>query len=262
MIRRPVFEYDAAKGPAIYRNQQWTKPTGPPLKMTFEQADAIPLQIEIQANMAFEKGNIVAHPKERALMRADFLVYSFLKDAYPERPLYFSRTSGGYPFELGLEHYVVTQGMAKKVVDHEVVPGKDTLLIPGEGFVDVPRSKALWMDVFLANKSLPKRNGWVDDASIGIPDLYVITGMTVAEALARSGNMAASDSVFLNAKSVAKAMRTEAKFGLDKANSVTGQPGDTALAPPALVAPAPAAAPIPTKAPPKNQKTKKPGSKQ
>ena len=28
LIRHPIREYDAAKGPAIYRGQQWTKPTG------------------------------------------------------------------------------------------------------------------------------------------------------------------------------------------------------------------------------------------
>ena len=42
MIRRPVETYDAAKGPAIYRDKQWKKPSGPPLKMTFAEADAIP----------------------------------------------------------------------------------------------------------------------------------------------------------------------------------------------------------------------------
>ena len=36
IIRRPVYEYDAAKGPAIYRGKQWTKPTGPPLNMTMD----------------------------------------------------------------------------------------------------------------------------------------------------------------------------------------------------------------------------------
>ncbi|MDQ6611647.1 MAG: DUF2723 domain-containing protein, partial [Gemmatimonadota bacterium] len=257
LIRRPVYEYDAAKGPAVYRNKTWQKPTGSPLKLSFADADAIPLQVAIQENMAFEKGNIVAHPKNRELMRADVLVYYFLRDSYPVRPLYFSRTSGGYPFELGLEHYVVTQGMAKKVVDHEVVAGKDTVLVPGEGFVDVPRSKALWSNEFLATKSLAKRNGWVDDASVGIPDLYVITGMTLAEALARGGEVSASDSVFKQAKSIATAMRREKVFGLDHINSIMQATGDTTLQQQALPAPpaAPIAAPPPNKAAPKKTNT-------
>ena len=217
-------------------------------------ADAIPLGMDIAENMVFEKGNITAHPRSRQLMRADFLVYRMLKDSYPTRPLYFSRTSGGYPYELGLEQYVVTQGMAKKVVDHIIVPGKDTILVPGEGYVDVPRSKALW-DQFTATKSLAKRNGWVDDASVGIPDLYVISGLTFAEALARTGQMAASDSVFLQAKAVAKAMRREKAFGIDKMITMPAAPADTALSP--LLAPPPAAAP-PAAAPVAKPPLKKP----
>ena len=254
LIRRPVYDYDEANGPAVYKGRQWTKPVGSPLDMTFADADAIPLGMDIAENMVFEKGNITAHPKSRQLMRADFLVYRLLKDSYPTRPLYFSRTSGGYPYELGLEQYVLTQGMAKKVVDHIIVPGKDTILVPGEGYVDVPRSKALW-DQFTATKSLAKRNGWVDDASVGIPDLYVISGLTFAEALARTGNIAASDSVFLEAKAVAKAMRREKAFGIDKMMSMPSAPADTALSP--LLAPPPAAAP-PAAAPATKPPVKKP----
>ena len=34
LIRRPIYDYDAAKGPAIYRDKHWMKPTTPPLHMT------------------------------------------------------------------------------------------------------------------------------------------------------------------------------------------------------------------------------------
>ena len=231
LIRRPVYEYDAAKGPAVYRSGTWKKPTGSPLNLTFTDADAIPLGVEIQDNMAFVKGAISAHPKSRQLMRADVLVYYFLRDSYPDRPLYFSRTSGSYAYELGLEKFVLTQGMAKKVVDHEIVATKDTVLVPGEGFVDLARTKALW-NASLASKSLAKRDGWVDDASVGIPDLYVISGMTLAEALARAGDMKGSDSIFVESKAIAHAMRREKIFGLDRMSTTILQPGDTAIASP------------------------------
>ncbi|MBC8089285.1 MAG: DUF2723 domain-containing protein [Phycisphaerae bacterium] len=241
MIRRPVYDYDEANGPAAYRGKTWVKPTGPAIKMTYAEADAIPLGMDIAENMAFEKGGIVARPKSRQLMRADYLVYQMLKDSYPERPMYFSRTAGTYPYELGLERYMLTQGMAKKLMDHAIIPSGDTLLLQGEGFVDVARTQELWNNTFLANKSLAKRNGWVDDASVGIPDLYVITGMTLAESLARQGKTAASDSVFLQAKAVATAMRRAALFGLDRLNSMPTAPADTAIAP--LLTPAPPAPP-------------------
>ncbi|MEO7998242.1 MAG: hypothetical protein ABI852_12395, partial [Gemmatimonadaceae bacterium] len=257
IIRRPVYEYDAANGPVAYRGKTWTKPVGPALKMSFADADAIPLGYDIPENMAFTKGDIVARPKSRQLMRADILVYQMLKDSYPERPLYFSRTSGGYPYDLGLQNYVLTQGMAKKVVDHPIVAGKDTIMIPGEGYVDVPRTKSLWSNTFLATHSLAKRDGWVDDASVGIPDLYVISGMTLAEALARTGNAAASDSVFLESKAVAKAMKREKMFGIENLKSMPNvQPADTALSP--LLQPAPPAAAPATKPPAAKPAPKKP----
>ena len=151
-----------------------------------------------------------------------------IRDAFPTRPIYFSRTAGGYPYELGLERYIITQGMAKKLADHQLSPGRDTVMIQGEGLVDVKRSEALWNDVFTANKSLAKRDGWVDDASVGIPDLYVISGITLAEALAQSGRMKESETVFQSARAVAKAMKREKVFGFDRQQSPANFGGDTA----------------------------------
>ncbi len=242
LIRRPVYEYDAAKGPAIYRSGQWTKPTGSPIKMTFDEADGMPLAIQTPPNSAFQANGIVATPRLPQLMAADQLVYFMIRDAFPGRSMYFSRTAGGYPYELGLERYVITQGMAKKLLDHIAVPGTDTVMVQGEGLVDINRSKALWNDVFTATKSLSARNGWVDDASVGIPDLYVISGVTLAEALASAGRMAESDSVFKQARGIAKAMRRESVFGFDRPQPQLAPSGDTAakqlLAPP--VSPPPA----------------------
>ena len=252
LIRRPVFEYDAAKGPAIYRNQQWTKPTGSPVKMTFDEADAIPLGIQIPKNMAFQSGGITATPRAEQLMRADQLVYFMIRDAFPGRPMYFSRTAGGYPYELGLERYILTQGMAKKLVDHQLVPGKDTVMIQGEGLVDVKRTQALWDSVFTANKSLARRDGWVDDASVGIPDLYVISGITLAEALAQTGRMTESERVFAESRAVAKAMRRESVFGFDRQQAPVG-PGTDKAVQPLLVAPPESA--VVKSSPPKAGKT-------
>ena len=227
IIRRPVYEYDAAKGPEIYRGKTWPKPEGSPIKLTFAEADAIPLAVAIPQNMAFQKDSLVAAPRSPQLMRADQLVYFMIRDAWPQRPIYFSRTAGGYPYELGLERYVITQGMAKKLSERQIVPGKDTIIVPGEGFVDVPRTYDLWTKTFTATKSLAQRNGWVDNASVGIPDLYVISGITLAEALAQTGKVAQSNQVFEQARGIARSMRRETALGLDRIASPAGS-GDSA----------------------------------
>jgi len=229
LLRRPVYEYDEAKGPAIYKGGNWKKPSGPPVKMTFDEADALPLAIATPENAAFQQGDIIAQPRLPQIMKADQMVYFMIRDAFPGRGLYFSRTAGGYPYELGLERYVVTQGMAKKLLPQQVVPGGDITVIPGEGAVDVKRSYQLWNDVFTATKSLARRNGWVDDASVGIPDLYVISGVTLAEALAQTGKIPESRAVYDQSKQIATAMRRAQIFGFDRQPTLPVVPGaDTA----------------------------------
>ena len=229
MIRTPVREYDAAKGPAIYKDRAWPKPSGSPVKMTFDEADALPLAIPTPENAAFQHGEIVAQPRLPQLMKADQLVYFMIRDVFPGRPIYFSRTAGGYPYELGLERYVVTQGMAKKLMPAQVVPGGDIVPIQGEGMVDARRSYDLWSQVFTATKSLAARNGWVDDASVGIPDLYVISGVTLAEALATAGQPQLADSVYQSSKAIATAMRRDKVFGFDRQPALPASLlGDTA----------------------------------
>ncbi len=234
LIRRPVYEYDAAAGPEIYRDQTWPKPEGPALSMTFDEADAIPLYVELGEQRTFQKNDLMATARNATVMRADILVYFLMRDSWPQRPLYFSRTAGGYPVELGLGPYLVTHGMTRRVLETPVQVGDNIVLVQGEGYVDVSRSTDLWRTVFEAPASLAARNGWVDDASIGIPDLYVITGLTISEALAAAGRGALSDSVFNDARGIARAMRREAIFGLDRPEfdtPTTDQPVPTLLLP-------------------------------
>jgi hypothetical protein len=88
MIRRPVFEYDEEKGPAVYRGKEWTKPTGPPVKMTIEQANALAPYIELRQSQIFRKGTLVATIPPQVLDKASMLVLRMIADAFPERPVY------------------------------------------------------------------------------------------------------------------------------------------------------------------------------
>ena len=120
IIRRPVYPYDAAKGPAIYRDKQWIKPTTAPLHMTFADADGVPEYYQLQQPMEFNTRDIHATIDPRkleygVLQRADALVLRMIQDAWPERPIYFARSAVGYPRTLGLENYVITQGLASKL---------------------------------------------------------------------------------------------------------------------------------------------------
>ena len=218
LIRRPVFEYDAAKGPAIYRNRQWPKPVTPPLRMTTQEADSIPPYYFINKPTGLKFGalQITLDPKRMTqdgngngiLQRADVFVLRIIADSWPGRPVYFSRTSGGYARELGFGNNTLTQGLAAKVFVPPAAATNDTAFVQGDGWLDVPRTKTLWTDVFKAPKSLIRRGDWIDQPSVGIPYLYVATGLELTEIL-RDREPQTAQKVFGETKQVAEAVRLE-----------------------------------------------------
>jgi len=228
LIRAPVRPYDAGKGPAIYRNGNWPKPSGPPVKMTMDEADQIPIAFDMREPQQFTAGKIEATIQPRTLTRADIFVLRMIKDN-TGRPVYFSRTSGGYGSqELGLGPYLVTQGLARKLLQDIPRPaGRDTMLLPGEGFVDVPRSTALWDSVFQAPKSIVKKGDWPDRASVGIPALYVSTGFMLSEAQRAQGHADEAKRVLATAENVAKATRLADLFSAAQSLPPLGAEGDS-----------------------------------
>ena len=222
LIRRPIFAYDAARGPAVYRNTAWQRPATAPLKMTLDEADSVPPYWQIDKPMVFKAG---CHPEPNAtcdinavipphlLQRADLFVLRMIQDSYPARPIYFSRTSGGYARELGLGDHVLTQGLAAKVFVPPKASTRDTMNIGGDGWMDVKRTAELWNNDFLGAKSVIRSNDWIDQPSVGIPYLYVATGLELSEALATRGDKAEANQVWQTAKQVATAVHLDRLIG-------------------------------------------------
>jgi hypothetical protein len=215
LIRRPVFEYDAAHGPAVYRGRTWPRPKGGLIHMTPEQADSVPSYIQIDRPMNYEGGPIrtTIDPQRlsipNVLQRADIFVLKIIAESFSERPIYFSRTSAGYGNELGLGNYLLTQGLASKVFVPPPAPSKDTLLLPGAGWVDVKRTWTLWDSVLAGQRAISSRNVWVDRPSVGIPYLYVATGLMLSEALQTAGDAAGASKVLGESRRIAQAVRLD-----------------------------------------------------
>jgi hypothetical protein len=173
----------------------------------------VPAYIQLDQPMTFQGGPIKAtiDPQRLSipgvLQRADIFVLRMIADSFSERPIYFSRTSAGYGNELGLGSYLLTQGLATKIFIPPASPSRDTLLVAGAGWVDVKRTKVLWDSVFTAQKSIAKRSDWVDRPSVGIPYLYVATGLMLSEVLQATGDAAGSAQVYAQAQRVAKAVK-------------------------------------------------------
>jgi hypothetical protein len=99
IIRRPIYTYDAARGPVVYRGQPWPKPTKPVLSLSMAEADAVQLYYDLPGPREFVQGGLRAaiDPKNLqhgVLERADVLVLQMIKDNAGQRPVYFSRTAG------------------------------------------------------------------------------------------------------------------------------------------------------------------------
>ncbi|MEO7085503.1 MAG: DUF2723 domain-containing protein [Gemmatimonadaceae bacterium] len=263
IIRRPVYDYDVAKGPAIYATQKWVKPATSPIHMTMLDADSIPAYYPLDKPMSFVAGDIHAtiDPKNLdhgVLQRADLFVLRMIQDGWPQRPVYFARTSGGYARQLGLGDNVLTQGLASKLIAAPLdKAGRDTIYIPGDGWLDLRRSDSLWHYVFKGPQSVINTGDWIDRPSVGIPYLYVATGIELSEALKASGNAKGAAEVFATAKKVATTVHLE---DLVKSAEAELFKGDTvpSAAMPGLMQPTPPAQtgePAPTKKAPAKKKT-------
>jgi hypothetical protein len=155
--------------------------------------------------MIFRKGSLVASVQPQVLDKASVLVLRMIADAFPERPVYFARTSGTYGRQLGLDAYLLQQGLARKLLPALPTADRDTVLLQGEGWFDLPRSRALWNEVFKGHKSIIARGSWVDRASVGIPYLYVATAANLYEAELLAGNRPVAEQVMQTAEAIARA---------------------------------------------------------
>ncbi|HKO15174.1 MAG TPA: hypothetical protein VJU87_02990, partial [Gemmatimonadaceae bacterium] len=209
IIRRPIYPYDAANGPAIYRGRQWVRPSAPPLRMSLDEADSVPPYFQMTGPMVFNAGAIHTVVQPQILQRADLLVLHMIQDSYPGRPIYFSRSSAGYARQLGLGDFVLTQAFASKVFLPPRAQNGDTLYVAGDGWLDLPRTRALWFDVFQGARSVVKQGDWIDQPSVGIPYLYIATGLELSAALGATGSTALSRQAYGTAAQVARAVHLE-----------------------------------------------------
>jgi hypothetical protein len=212
LVRAPVHEYDAAKGPAIYRDRTWKKPVGPPVNMTLDDVDKLPPYVEVTSPQEFIAGDVHATIAPRVLAKSDILVLRAIKDN-TGRPLYFSRTTGTYGDSFGLGPYLLTQGLARKMLPRVATAGVDTVVVPNQGALDVPRSVALWNEVFKGPAALVKKGDWPDPASLTVPVSYVIAGLTLGTALEAQGRQALASKILGDTDLVIRATRTEDLFG-------------------------------------------------
>ena len=76
--------------------------------------------------------------------------------------------------------------------------------MPGLGFLDVPRTTALWRG-YGAPAAIIRRGDWVDRPSAGIPALYTSTALVLAQAAEMQGRPAEAEKLRTQGIDVAEA---------------------------------------------------------
>jgi hypothetical protein len=159
------------------------------------------------------KDSLVATLQPGVVSRDQIVVLSIIKDSFPNRALYIARSTGGYGETLGLDQYMVTHGMVRKVMPGPVKEAPGLTYIQGEGWVDVTRSAALWEDSYRGNTALVRLDDWMDRASSNIPFIYVNTAVLIAEGLSRQGQTERAQKIYQQAEEIVETTQLQGMFG-------------------------------------------------
>ena len=162
------------------------------LAATPAEADSVPQVIRLDAPERFDAGAIHATIPAGYVTRDQLFVLRMVRDVLPVRPIYFSNMA--YPNALGLAPYLVTEGLAVRLMPAPVVESA-TIAKTNGGMVDVPRSLELWRKTFRGRASFERQGEWIDPASLVMPAQYVFAGSLLGAALTKQGATADANAV-------------------------------------------------------------------
>ncbi len=174
--RRGMIPFDSARAVAPYRGRQWPAPATEPFSLSDAQLDALPEVYPLTRPTAFQVDSLSFTLQPADLLRSDLATLQLIRDNLGRRPIYFSRTTGGYPDDLGLTPYLLTQGLARKLLPAPVRPGAGMVYDQRLGWVDVERTRALLFGVYHASSAARRRpRGWIDQPSESMLVVYALT---------------------------------------------------------------------------------------
>ena len=172
------------------KNGGWVKPETPALNRSIAFLDSLPDYVAAPKD-SIQLGSVWAKFDGQSLSKSDLAVLFLIQDNAGKRPIYFSWSDGGYPnTTLGLEKYLVTQGMVRKLMDHTVVPGGPIVNSP-MGYVDIPKTRTLLFEIYHPEAAAHDRAlGWFDPPSASILSLYQIVYNGFGQVLMQAGDSA------------------------------------------------------------------------
>ena len=196
--RRPVFEFDSATAPAIYRGRHWPKPTGKLMSFSEAQLDAMEPYYVLEEKRAAQLGPVPAILDPQMLGRpylekAEVIVLQVIKDQIGKRPINFSRTTGFLGDQLSFTSRLESQGFTRVLREHELVPSDSIKPVQQFGYINIPHTTRLLLEVYHADAAArPRPRGWIDKPSEGILSLYGLTYYTMAQVVQGTNTAAAA----------------------------------------------------------------------
>ncbi|HEV8123759.1 MAG TPA: DUF2723 domain-containing protein [Gemmatimonadales bacterium] len=164
--RRQIPDFDSSRAAVIWRGQSWPKPTNPIFTLSERELDSLPLIIQSPQGKT-PVGSVLLTFGDQYLEKSDLATALLIRDNIGKRPIYFSWSDGNYPDQkLGLNSYLVTEGLVRRLNPVPVAPDDSIVVIPGFGYFSVPQSSVLFWKVY-HNDAVTRRRprGWVDDPS-------------------------------------------------------------------------------------------------
>ena len=213
--RRPIVPYDPEQGPAIYRGREWPQPQGPAMSLSMAEINALPPGYQVAQPSGVQVGPLQVKIAPGVLERSDIATLQLMKDNLGKRPIYFSRTTGNYADRLGLTPYLLGQGLARKLLTDSITASDTTGFVPGIGWVDLPRTRALLFGTYHADAAARERpRGWVDVPSEGILSLYWVMYAAYSEMLKKGTALPDSIAVLRDsAATIAERILKNTSFG-------------------------------------------------
>src|SRR3990172_3086212 len=141
--RRLTYPFDTAAAAPPYRGRAWPAPTGRPFSLTDQQLDALPEVYPLARPTEFRVDSLVLRLQPTTLFRDDLATFQLIRDNLGKRPIYFARTTGGYPDDMGYTPYLVTQGLARKLSPKPVRPAPGLVFDGRLGWIDLEGTRTL-----------------------------------------------------------------------------------------------------------------------
>ena len=186
--RREIPPFDPAKAAPIWRPRTdrdslslggpppggWVQPTTSVFAMSEDSLSVLPeMSASPTTSIAFD--SVIITFSQQYITRSDLATLFLIRDNLGKRPIFFSWSDGSFPTTLGLDPYLVSHGMVRKLMPTIVKPGGSIRSSEYLGMVDVDRTRALLFGTYHPEAAARSRPfGWVDVPSASILQLYGI----------------------------------------------------------------------------------------